>query len=271
MIIQQSIYYLNIIMKLESLHIFPVKSLCGIALNEAHVTPQGLLGDRLWLIATAHGEMVTARKHPKLLLWHTKQDIFSGSLSIIFPDLTNLQTTTTLFTQPAKVTVWKDQFQAYHGDKIADALLSEKLGFNVRLYWLGQQSNRQVHNINQPLTFADTAPFLLTNLSSLADLNHHLSEAITIDTFRGNIVISGSEPYAEETWQKIQIGDIRFHLYKPCIRCVMTTINLQTGEKHPKQQPLKYLANQRNTIFGMNMRAENTGIIRVGDDVKILA
>lgn len=258
-------------MKLESLHIFPVKSLCGIALTEAEVTPQGLLGDRLWLIATPDGKMITARKYPQLLLWRTEQDAFSGSLIIHFPDLSCLKTHSGQLTQTANVQVWQDKFQAYHGDAAADALLSEKLGFAVRLFWLGQLSGRKVKDTDIALTFADAAPFLLTNVASLADLNQHLPETIEIERFRGNLVISGSEPYAEETWQRIQIGEVRFQLYKPCVRCVMTTVHLQTGEKHPQQQPLKYLAKQRNAIFGMNMLAENTGVVRVGDEVKVLA
>lgn len=258
-------------MKISGLHIYPVKSLGGISLDTATVTPQGLLGDRVWLIATPEGNMITARQFAPLLLWHTDYDALSGSLKIIFDDGSCLKTTRDLYQQRAQVQVWKDQFCAWHGDAAADNILSQHLGFTVRLYYLGDKSARTVKNQQTPLTFADGAPFLLTNTASLQDLNHALNEHFEMARFRSNIVFSGSLPYEEETWQRIQIGEIQFEMLKPCTRCVMPTINLQTAQKHTTQQPLKYLAQQRNAIFGMNMVALNTGKLHVGDALKVLA
>ncbi len=258
-------------MTISSLHIYPVKSLGGIALAEAEVTPQGLSGDRVWLIATPQGEMITARKFARLLLWQTEYDTLSGSLKIILDDGGCLKTHRDAYQQRAGVQVWKDTFQAWHGDAAADEILSQHLGFAVRLYYLGKESARRLPEKNIPLTFADGTPFLLTNTASLQDLNAALNENFEMPRFRANIVFSGSLPYEEETWRRIQIGEVQFEMLKPCVRCVMPTIDLQTAQKHTAQQPLKYLAQHRHAIFGMNMAALNTGTLHVGDALNILA
>ena len=51
----------------------------------------------------------------------------------------------------------------------------------------------------------------------------------------------------------------------------MTTVDLTTGEKSPVQEPLKTLAKTRKAVFGMNMIALNSGTLRVGDAVTVLA
>ncbi|XXQ67625.1 MOSC domain-containing protein [Neisseriaceae bacterium B1] len=257
-------------MHISSLHIYPVKSLGGAMLETASVTPQGLLGDRVWLIATPEGEMVTARKFGHLLLWQTEYNALSGSLNIVFDDGGCLKTERDLFRQRADVQVWKDKFCAWHGDGAANEMLSQKLGFSVRLYYLGDESARRLPEHNIPLTFADGAPFLLTNMASLDDLNIALGANLEMARFRANVVVSGCQPYEEETWQRVQMGEVVFDILKPCVRCVMPTIDLRTGEKDVAQQPLQYLAQHRETIFGMNVVALNQGQLRVGDEVKVL-
>lgn len=258
-------------MYLTQLAVYPVKSLCGQSLSSGIVQPQGLLGDRMWLIGTADGNMITARKNPSLLLWQSEFATDSGSLNIILPSGECVATQADLYTQAAPVKVWKDEFTAYHGDEAADEQLSQALGLAVRLYYLGQHSTRQLNNHATPLTFADGAPFLLTNTASLNELNRQLNQPIEMARFRANLVISGCLPYEEEQWQQIQIGGVVFEMLHPCTRCVMPTIDLNTGEKHPQQQPLSYLAQHRQAIFGMNVRALNAGQISVGDVVQVLA
>lgn len=258
-------------MKLTQLNIYPVKSLGGMALTEAEVLPQGLRGDRVWLLTNENGEMLTARKYPFLLLWRTDYNPLSGSLNIIFADGSSLKTEHARFRQTSEVQVWSDHFQAWCGDAAADALLSHQFGQNVRLHYLGDNSTRQLKNSDTPLSFADGAPLLLTHTASLADLNAQLPEAIEMARFRPNLVVSGSlKAYEEETWQRIQIGEVVFEMLHPCVRCVMTTVDLHTAQKHAQQQPLAHLAKTRKAIFGMNARALNQGSLRVGDAVQIL-
>ena len=49
---------------------YPVKSMAGERLPRALVTPDGIAGDRIVLVADARGRVVTARTHPRLLGLH---------------------------------------------------------------------------------------------------------------------------------------------------------------------------------------------------------
>ena len=52
--------------EITRLKIYPVKSLKGIALDQATLTPQGLLNDRRWMVVRSNGKFVTQRDLPRL-------------------------------------------------------------------------------------------------------------------------------------------------------------------------------------------------------------
>ncbi len=94
-----------------------------------------------------------------------------------------------------------------------------------------------------------------------------------MNRFRPNVVISGVEPFAEDTWRLIRIGDAIFRSPKGCDRCVMTTTDAETAARG--KEPIATLARHRRydgaTWFGMNLIPDSPGaVIRVGDDVEIL-
>nr|WP_289623072.1 MOSC domain-containing protein [Neisseria montereyensis] len=255
--------------KLSELIRYPVKSMGGNTLAEADILPTGLPHDREWLVATPQGGFVTARKFPKMLLWQA--DARLDGLVLTAPDGSCREVSVSEMTDSADVTVWKDSFAARCGSIETDKWLSEQLGMEVRLYWLGKQSRRMLSYSQTPLSFADGAPFLLTNTASLTDLNHMLDKPVEMARFRANLVVSGGQAYEEEQWHRIRIGEVEFENFKPCTRCVMTTVDLQNGQKDPSLEPLKTLAKVRNAVFGVNLVALNQGRVRVGDEVEVLS
>jgi uncharacterized protein len=121
----------------------------------------------------------------------------------------------------------------------------------------------------------------LTNEASLADLNSRLDEPIPMNRFRPNLVVSGFEPFAEDSWRRIKIGENIFHVVKPCSRYIITTTDQETGERRSKE-PLKTLAKFRSlygdgrVFFGQNLIADSLknaseeGFLRIGDRVEVL-
>jgi uncharacterized protein YcbX len=110
--------------------------------------------------------------------------------------------------------------------------------------------------------------------ASLNDLNTRLAEPITMNRFRPNLTVAGSDAFAEDTWKKIRIGDLDFEVVKPCARCVVTTIDPKTGESGA--EPLRTLATYRKTqdgkvMFGQNViHVKKSGTIKVGDAITVL-
>jgi hypothetical protein len=90
--------------------------------------------------------------------------------------------------------------------------------------------------------------------------------------FRPNLVVTGCEPYAEDTWHRLRIGELTFRVVKPCSRCVIPTIDLATGERG--EEPTRTLATYRkrdNRIyFGQNVIADGEGELQVGVSVEVL-
>jgi uncharacterized protein YcbX len=62
-----------------------------------------------------------------------------------------------------------------------------------------------------------------------------------MNRFRPNIVVSGSGPYAEDSWAAVSIGTMTFSVVKACARCATTTTNQLTAERGA--EPLAALAN----------------------------
>ncbi len=256
----------------ELLH-YPVKSLRGCHLTQAQVTPQGLAGDREWLVATEDGSFITAREQPRLLCLQAEQTAHGVRLSA--PDGRAVQVGKTECTQPQTVQVWRDRFEARHGAIAADAWLSAYLGQACRLYHLGAHSQRRLAEHDLPLSFADGAPYLLTNTASLRELNRHLARPVEMVRFRPNLVVTADFPYEEDEWQRIRIGTVEFERLEPCERCVMITVDGHTGQAATDGEPLHTLLRTHGlpegACFGVHMRALNSGIIQPGDELTVLA
>jgi len=123
------------------------------------------------------------------------------------------------------------------------------------------------------VAFSDGFPLLLISEASLNELNSRLPESVAMKRFRPNLVVKDTEPYAEDSWKKIIIGECEFHVVKPCSRCILTTVDPETGEFSGKE-PLRTLATYRKlngkVMFGQNLIATKIGKLEVGMSVEII-
>ena len=92
-----------------------------------------------------------------------------------------------------------------------------------------------------------------------------------MDRFRPNVVLSGTEPYAEDAWRSIEIGAVRAQVVKSCVRCVTTTVDQRTAEagKEPLRTLATYRKGPRGVMFGQNVIHGHPGTINVGDRVRV--
>jgi hypothetical protein len=125
------------------------------------------------------------------------------------------------------------------------------------------------------VSFADGYPLLLISEASLADLNTRLPRAVEMRRFRPNLVVDGEMPYAEDGWRRLRVGKVEFEGVKNCSRCIFTTIDPDSGEKHPDREPLRTLSTYRRrpqggVFFGQNLIPRSRGVIRVGDPVTVI-
>ncbi|WP_353717631.1 MOSC domain-containing protein [Dyadobacter sp. 676] len=263
-------------MTLSEIWIYPVKSLGGIRLSNATVEERGLRHDRRWMIVDENNVFITQRAYPEMALIDVA--LLDKGLKISLrtdPSDFVLVPYRPVTAFPVTVRVWDDTVEAVTVSADADVWLSRQLGLDLRLVMMPDSTERKAdpryarHHEN--VSFADGFPYLVISQASLDDLNGRLAEPIEMRRFRPNFVISGTEPFAEDQWKHVTIGNLRFEVVKPCARCVLTTIDPATGEKGP--EPLKTLAGYRKNgnkiLFGQNVTARDSGEIKIGDQLTV--
>ena len=270
-------------LRLTRLRRYPVKSCRGEDLQTCEVEPWGLLGDRRWMLVDPSGEAVTAREENRLVL--VDPTITEEGLRLRFPGIDDLVVVRPERGPLTEVELWHDRVAASLADDAAHDWFSRLLGRPVRLVYLDDPRRRPVDQRyaepDEVVSFADGFPLLVVTEESLAQLNTWIAAGpraedgpLPMTRFRPSLVIRGAEPFAEDSWRRIRVGEVGFKIVKPCARCVLTTIDPDTAVR--TKEPLVSLARHRRIdgklLFAMNAIPEAPyGVVRVGDQVEVLA
>ncbi|MFD9129058.1 MOSC domain-containing protein [Kitasatospora sp. NPDC059571] len=282
---------------LTGVHLYPVKSTYRLSPTSADVEPWGLAGDRRWMLAGPSGRAVTQRDEPTIGQYRV-QPHPDGSLTVTDPQGASVEVpapSAAAGDPAAQADVFGTLFPAVEAAKEVQIWFGDRLG-DVRLLHLDRpDSSRQIDPAygrpGETTSMADGYPLLLASTASLEALNGHLAadhpagdrraEPLPMTRFRPNLVVSGSEPWAEDSWRRIRVGDLTFRVVKACGRCVVTTTDQETGLRRGPE-PLLALGRHRkfgkNLVFGQNLIPERPegvtgdllGTVRVGDEVTVL-
>lgn len=278
-------------MLLSEINIYPIKSLRGISVESAIAEERGLRHDRRWMLTNRDGIFMTQREFPRMALIDvaiasdglnvTSEN--GGEMAIPFePDKGARQ----------RVTIWNSVCDAEVYRGAISEWFSDVLGTACQLVRMPDATQRHINPIfdrgRDIVSFADGYPIMVVGEASLEDLNSRLEERLPMNRFRPNLVVSDSEPYAEDDWSRIRIGEAVFSSTKPCARCVITTVDQSKG-KFAGKEPLKSLATYRMAkdvipdkyeLFGMNGNAVLFGqnlipetpnaTIRVADAITVI-
>lgn len=257
---------------IRSLHVYPVKSCRGIALERAEIAETGFRHDRRWMVIGADGTFLSQRSHPELARVSTRLD--RGRLILGAADRPPLEVVIDApIDDHRTVTIWKDACEAVSEGRESAAWLSTLLGVPCELVRLPETEVRPVDpDYARPgdrVAFADGFPFLLISQASVDELNRRLTTPVRADRFRANIIIDGCEAHAEDGWSMLTIGEIGFDVAKPCARCVVISTDQDNGSR--TEEPLRTLAGyrtaNRKVLFGQNLIHRGTGAVRIGDEV----
>lgn len=261
-------------MKIQDIYIYPIKSLGGIRLQEAEVQTKGFKWDRRWMLVDEQGIFLSQRSLHHMALLQVK--IESNGLKVFHKNKPDnnihipFEPETKDFIQ---VQVWEDSLLGQIFSQEANHWFSEILNISCQLVFMPEHSNRQIDKKyavnNETVSFADAMPYLLIGQGSLDELNSRLDNPVPMERFRPNLVFSGGAAFQEDQWSQIQIGDCSFKVTKPCARCVLTTVDQNTGIKG--KEPLKTLSAYRRknskVLFGQNLISLKNGTVKVGDEL----
>ena len=265
-------------MTLTEINIYPVKSMGRIRMSEALVQLAGLQYDRRWMLLDEQGTFMTQREHPTMakvdFAW--KEEGFEVSFrgSDIQPEMLPFATPDAAV---ETVQVWKDEIEARLVQGGINNWLSEVLDTPCRLYQVEKNAMRRSleSGHSEINSFADVSPFLIIGEASLADLNSRIETPVPMTRFRPNFVFEGGTAFQEDNWDTFKIGDVAFKRRKKCGRCIMTTIDQQTGVRQgnePFRTLREYRTEDRQAKFGLAVfTADGQGeaMVRVGDSIMV--
>lgn len=275
-----------VIMRLCDLRIYPLKSAAGLSQESGFVERWGLEGDRRWAVIGEDGDNLWLGEFPRMITV-TARNLDGGGLALSAPGMPDL--TVPPATGPSVPVGFSGLDRAVAADPRADEWFTRLLGRTARLVWLDDPRRRSIDPAHgglpgEVVSFAWDAPLLLTSLSSLRLLDEWIAKEaaergekppgpLAMARFRPNAVFDGAEPYAEDGWREVRIGEVEFRVSELCDRCAVTTIDPADAVKG--KEPLRTLARHRRwdgkTWFGIRIVPRNTGTIRVGDPVVPLA
>ncbi|MGI9822229.1 MOSC domain-containing protein [Agromyces sp. Marseille-Q5079] len=260
-------------MQVTRVRIYPVKSLGGLDVRSARVEPWGLAADRRWAVVDEHGAKVTARER-NVMLSLQAEPLADGGVLLGGATSDPLRVDVPGGGDPIEVQVTRQGTALPAGDE-ADEWLSSRIGQQVRLVWQPDPTVRTVKadhggQEGDRMSLADAGPLLLTTEASLAALNAWTDEGapeLDMLRFRPNVVVDGDEPFAEDDWGFVTLGEVRFRVAAGCDRCMMTGIDPVTLQRglEPIRTLSKYRRRDGKTWFGVLLVPQDEGEVAVGD------
>jgi uncharacterized protein YcbX len=259
-------------MHISEINVYPIKSLRGNSVNEARVCGYGLEHDRRWMLVDAGSRMITQRECPRLATLAPRLE--NGHLRVQVRDGNVIDVSlngSAWSDQQATVDVFGHQYVGVAASDAINRAFSDAIQTTCCLLSI----RSDVFRVTTAVAFHDSSPILAISQASLDELNKRLPTPLPMNRFRPNLVITGANPFEEDSWQRIAIGETDFRLIKQCERCAITTVDQAEGA-FSGPEPLKTLAAFRrkgpNVAFGAYYRPEGAGAkIRVGEEVCVLA
>jgi len=261
---------------LSGLYSYPIKSCAGNAHTSSAVALTGLVGDRRFAWVDLHDRVLTAREFPRLL--SVSVQVLDQELVLHFDGVEARFDLPQVVTEKRMIQFFTELVCVRESSLAAGNWMSEILGEPCRLVMIDTAPGRSVLErrggvAGDRMALADECPLLVVSEASLQDLDTRIGprngKVLELRQFRPNLVLSNCEPWQEDTLRFFRLGEVDFEVLQPCRRCVLATINPDSLEKDPQQEPLRTLATFRQTAegrvtFGVHAIPRSTGTIELG-------
>ena len=251
--------------RVRAIHLSPIKSLGLMSSERATVTPDGIAGDRAFVLLDDRREVATMRRYGRLALAGSRFDPDSGELVVVLPDGSDVsgtvggdqRETVLMFGRDVEGTIVEGPWAA---------ALSELAGSPMRLM--------RVDNGHAQ----DTYPMSLLSQASLRELAERSGTAEVADPrrFRNTLLVDGIAAHEEDEWigSDVRAGEVVLHVAERDPRCSMTTLNPASGQRD--MDTLRMIVDYRtlqdgNICFGVYADVTQPGTVAIGDTVEPLS
>ncbi|CAF3461174.1 unnamed protein product [Rotaria socialis] len=289
-------------MQVQELLIYPIKSCGGVRVQEALVTRYGLalpsdprIYDRRWMIVK-DGRHLSQRVLPSMAL--IQPSFVENGLLLRAPNMPDLLISVSplpkeimychCWDEPIlglryddTISHWFRRF--FQSNDQIDLVIFDEKQFQTR----SSKNKPDFPNVAEDhhvAVYHDVCPIHLCSSESVTNLNTRLEKKIKIYNFRPNIIVTnGSEPYSEDCWRDVDIGQVKLKWISPSLRCLLPTVDQETGIKDSNQEPWKTLRSYRlkpnqygiKALFGIYLGQFDgseiiSGTVHVGDLINVI-
>uniref|UniRef100_A0A7N6B1H1 Molybdenum cofactor sulfurase n=1 Tax=Anabas testudineus TaxID=64144 RepID=A0A7N6B1H1_ANATE len=250
---------------LTNIYIYPIKSCGAFEVHDWPVGPLGLLYDRGWMVVNGNGVCLSQKREARLCLIRPQVHLPSNELLLQASGMDTisvpLESNTQMYTsyQRCQSKVCGDRVETVDCGDEAASWLSNFLGQPCRLIRQSPDSTRDMKKrpggaaTSMSLSLVNEAQYLMINRASVeliqklmisrqdySEGDQLLDTQNVISRFRANLVIAGVEPFEEDNWSHLIIGNTQFVVAGQCGRCQMVGIDQDTGTK--TKEPLMSLS-----------------------------
>ncbi|HUL85843.1 MAG TPA: MOSC N-terminal beta barrel domain-containing protein [Actinomycetota bacterium] len=247
-----------------------VKSTALTHPDEVELAPSGVAGDRRYLILHEDGQRLSGAEKAPLLGIRVTADPADGSLTFVFPDGSTCWSAYDA-SEDEEVFPVRMYDRTITARKVfhtaVDHFLSEDLHEDLILVRVEEENARDVKAVT------------MISLATVEDLGRRAGPRWSGGMpdprrFRMTMELDGCEPLEEDTWagRRIGVGEAILRVGDPVPRCVITTLDPDTGRKD--FPTLEVLATYRHVgtdlVMGVYADVERPGRVHVGEELSFL-
>lgn len=276
--------------RLKEISLYPIKS-CGpmkITNGQWKLSEKGLKYDREWMIVYEDGRSLTQKNQPKMCLISPFIDENREILILNYPARTpieipiNIEAKNIKSTELCNSKVCGDRILGFDcGNDVAEWLSDALFIDGLRLIKQCDERKMNASENSPKISLTNQAQFLLINQESVKWLLENIPNYESgkenvenvVDRFRGNLVIENLESMRENDFQRFEIGNVKFLVEGPCMRCQMICIDQHSGEK--TVEPLRTVGklSKGKMSFGIYLtqtNLEDCASVVCGDELKAI-
>jgi hypothetical protein len=278
--------------RVVALRTYPVKGCAGVTLASALVTPAGLAHDRTFMVVNERGVFRSQRRDP--LLATIRPEVVDDGRELVLnaPGADAVRVAVDVDGPRRPVEMFGNPYRAIDQGEAVAGWLTRVLGGPSRLVRVPPEHDRVTDGETPGRAgFADSGALLLTSCASWAELDRRIGErgasggrkpaepagratGVVMERFRPNVVVDGwTEPHVEDRVREVSVGDAELAFAKLAIRCAVTLVDQDTGER-VGPEPLRTLAGYRRVAakgvaFGTKFSVVRAGLLTVGDELVV--
>ncbi len=288
--------------RLRQIWQYPLKSASGQTLEQAYISPAGIVGDRCWAVIDGQDmEIRSAKRWPELL-----------NLKVRMPTQPNARASIYGADVPDIVITLPDGSEFSGRDANADELLSEFLGRTAKLSPLRPASDHDHYrlakaraesdfstdmgllegeqppdfsatpdelmaqlenNATPPGTYFDAFPLHLLTSSSLDYLSNAGDVQAVLPRFRANFLVDTEEPgMPENAWvgKRLKIGEAILRVNSRTVRCSMPSRAQIPHGIEAEKSMARAMVDHVDRQLGINLLVEQPGACHVDDAITLI-